>query len=98
MGSLARVINGTLDGQVQPVKQIFKSARFSTEMIVQIIEFSKTAQTSHAQTVAIVRQFNPPNVIRAFAQRLLMSVTILGEGIVVIVEQVSLVTDIPVET
>jgi len=96
--SRALVTNGTLDGQVQPVKLIFKSARFSTEIIVQIIEFSKTALMSHAPKLASVMQYNPPNVIRAFAHHTHMSVTILAAVIPAIVERVSLVTDTHVET
>ena len=97
VGSPVLAINGRVDGLVQPVKLIFKSARFSTEIIVRIIEFSKTVQTWHAHKLVTVHQYSPPNVIRAFAQRSLMSVTILAEGIVVIVVQAFSVMDIHAE-
>ena len=96
--SLAIAINGTPDGQVLPVKLILKSAHFSTEILVQIIEFSKTAQMSHAHKLATVQQYSPPNVIRVFAQRTLMSATILVGVIRAIVERVILEMDTLAET
>ena len=92
------VISGKQAGLVPLAKLTSKNAHFSTEMIVQTIDFSKTAQIYHAHHLASVMQSKTrQNVIKVSAQLTLMSVTSFLVVTLVIVHQVSLVMDILAE-
>tara|TARA_B100000963_G_scaffold62072_1_gene50169 strand:+ start:68 stop:397 length:330 start_codon:yes stop_codon:yes gene_type:complete len=84
------VISGRRAGLARLAKLIFWSVPFFTEMIVQIIEFNKTAQMSRAQIPATALLLSRQNAIRVFVQGTHTSAMISAEVIRVIAELVLL--------